>query len=248
MKEFKSLYKKIANAKQNTATHALQLAILKAIKAKSNGEKKDIAAAILYKSFTPITNETKLANGAKAYEAVKATAGYLYFSSSDWARREDGTSYRKFRDKVKIFDVPFNEIFENEFEIQLYFEILEGLLKDPDQIARHYTYIFVRQDLLSPEQVAVQAAHATFVAGAKLDYRMNPAEVYFTLVGVNGPVDWKNLVLNLNDHGTKYSKFVEPDLGFVNTAIATQPIHSAARGALRNYELLTFNKDNVQVA
>lgn len=103
---------------------------------------------------------------------------------------------------------------------------------------RHYTYIFVRQDI-SPEQQLVQAAHVALVLGSKL----KPEQVqnlYFTVIGIPNLKAFSPLMKQLGRLNIDFTTFYEDDLGDEMTALATWPIHHKNRGELMEYKRLTL--------
>jgi hypothetical protein len=119
---------------------------------------------------------------------------------------------------------------------------------------KYYTYIFVRQDI-SPEQQAVQAAHATFklgveamrrgdkeVAKDKVPYQLpaeiRPNQTYFTLIGVRNLDALLAAKDILEKFGFMHQTFFEDDLGGEPTAIACHPIREDHRGPLLAFNLL----------
>ncbi len=101
-----------------------------------------------------------------------------------------------------------------------------------------YVYIFVRQDL-SKEQQLVQSAHVALVLGSKLKGKVEG--LYFTVIGIPRLIDFCDVMKKLQEHGTKYEIFYEPDQGNTITAIATYPILKSKRGKLLDYKLLRFS-------
>lgn len=212
---WKTIWKQLSKDKKATAQHHYQYCILKALKAKSNN-KLEIAQALLRRAFTPVTSETKLANGRTAWDSINR------------ARPHSNT----------IFGIPITE-FLSEEEQPLYWELVNHSKEDdirsnePD-----YLIIFVRQDI-SKEQQAVQAAHATFVAGTTFEHK-SPEQVNFVLIGVEDETKLLSLECSLEERGIKYVIFREPDLASSITAIATEPLKEHQKRFLKRYKTLEF--------
>ena len=110
---------------------------------------------------------------------------------------------------------------------------------------RHYTYIFVRQDI-SPEQQLVQAAHVALVLGSKL----KPDQVknlYFAVIGIPNLKGFCSVMKQLGKLNIDFTTFYEDDLGDEMTAIATYPIHHKDRGELLEYKKLSLQLQNNQL-
>ena len=123
---------------------------------------------------------------------------------------------------------------------------------------KYYTYVFVRQDI-SPEQQLVQAAHATFLLGVQsqrvevkhtskdtglvpcqVNEHVNPAETYFTVIGVRDLRALYAVRDILIKFGYAFEMFHEPDLGSEgeHTAIAVYPVSEYHRDVLMAFNLL----------
>lgn len=118
---------------------------------------------------------------------------------------------------------------------------------------KKYVYIFTRQDM-SPEQIAVQSAHATFKLGTQMgslsqktssDYS-NPDETYFTLVGVRNEEALAAVAMILEEFDFVYEKFFEPDLPGV-TSIAVYPVDEDKRGPLMAFNLMKIGRQGHSV-
>ena len=109
-------------------------------------------------------------------------------------------------------------------------------------MSKHYVYIFTRQDI-SPEQQAVQTAHATYKLGWNVKIHdmpdwPTPDNTYFTLVGVRNRDALSAVSLILDKFEIPCESFVEPDMDYEVTSIATYPIHEDDRGPLLAFNLL----------
>lgn len=219
-KNWKDHWKLVANNKNNTARHMVQYCILKALTAKSQN-KVEIAQSMLRAAFTPVTNERQLANGRSQFDTLESTL------------------YRSERRPSKIFGLDLSLFFDEagyEEYVNLISLVLGSKIKEnePD-----YVFIFVRQDI-SNEQQAVQAAHATYVAGSNIPADVVAEHVHFVLVGVPGEEELTEAAKLIDKNKILYHEFREPDLGDSLTALATQPMKEHAKRFLRAYRTLKF--------
>lgn len=112
---------------------------------------------------------------------------------------------------------------------------------------KQYVYIFTRQDI-SPEQQAVQSAHATYklgtvIGGIAPSNFPSPNETYFTLIGVRNLEALMAVEMILVQFGYRYVVFNEPDLnGGEDTSIAIYPIPENERGPLMVFDLLKMSR------
>lgn len=223
MKNFRELYKTLARP---SATDMVNLCVLKALTAKSNSDRVVIARALLARAFTPITNKNKLANGCQPYDGLKTAIGWCRWNTTN-------------PDLVLIFGAKATFLFDTPNEFDDYVKLLNDLKEVHTQdLHRHYCYVFVDMESVSPEQAMVQAAHATMVVGANMSKRYDPHKVYYQIV--EKPED----LFEFSQICDKYKvhHFVESDLGDRVIASATEPVLWANRRDLMNYKLVTFNK------
>lgn len=107
-------------------------------------------------------------------------------------------------------------------------------------MADTYTYAFLRKDL-SNVQRAIQLAHATQEIGKRFPKSPISNLVLFEvadqeeLVRIGG---W------LNDVGTLYHMFYEPDYNTGFTAIATQPLRGEERVPFQNFTLFQWEEES----
>lgn len=219
MKNIKEIWKKKAQNKDITSGDVISYCALRALLAKSN-DKKEIARHFASKAFSPCK---------RGNDPYGGTRNALYLEK------------RKITWNKTVLGLPINEIFDSEEEFKAFEEILESLW--PCDFNRHYTYVFVRQDL-SPEYQLVQAAHATMVLGNKLYDLYDPREIYFAVIGVENLKALNMTMIELNANNFMYEKFVEPDIGNQVTAVATYPIFWKDREPLRKYNSLKFSQIN----
>jgi hypothetical protein len=208
--DYKKLWKQLANNKQNSAINHFQYCILKALNAKSNKPKAQIALALLRRAFSP-----KDGTDWSAIYRAGRTACYI----------------------TSIFDWNISDVLD-EVEKEQYKALCQEVLGTSISLTEpDYMFIFVRQDI-SPEQQAVQVAHATFVAGTKFDCT-EPDKVNFVLIGVENQMQLI-YVKCLLETRKEYVLFREPDLDDTITAIATQPMKEHEKRFLKRFKLLRF--------
>ena len=110
---------------------------------------------------------------------------------------------------------------------------------------KRYAYFFTRQDIFKEYQL-VQTAHAALKLGASKDFKDDPDNTYFTVVGVRD-LDGLNAIAKILDaFGFKYETFVEPDIATADypegqaTSIAVHPVDEDKRDVLMAFNLLKF--------
>lgn len=111
-----------------------------------------------------------------------------------------------------------------------------------DVFERQYLYIFVRQDI-SPEYQAVQASHATFFAGQKLQQegvKFDASKTHFVLIGVpdlNALYEARGIA---SANGIDTYMFHEEDLDNQMTAFTTGIVTQEKRAAFKQFNILKF--------
>ena len=233
MKDFKTNWKQHANQRQTTARDHLIYAIFRAIAAK--GENKiEIAKYFIWKSFSPNRRDGSQHPYRVVKDAAETTKATIRNPETFWHKPTvvKNTSF---------LSQPIMDYFETQEEHDTFFSILDSLA--PYDFDRHYTYIFVRQDI-SPEYQLVQAAHAAMVAGRNMPKHHSPHKTYFAVCGVPNQQELTRIGKICRENNFTVDTFYEPDInGF--TASATHPIHWSQRGPLRDYPLLTFGQTAV---
>lgn len=214
--EINTIWKQRHTAKLNTARDTIHYCILRAIKSKSS-DKLAVATHLVHKAFKPITNVTKLANGAVPFNVFNVYPNYI--------------------GPKEVLGLKIEDVLDADAKL-LFFEILEHF-RGGQKLVRKYAYFFTRQDI-SPEYQLVQTAHAALELGANI----NPLLVkglYFTVCGVADKTELDNVERVLQSMGVLYVTFREPDIGNEKTSIAVHPIEEHKKGLLKNYGLLKFN-------
>jgi hypothetical protein len=223
-------YKQNARDKTINPKDVIIYGIVRALQyGESDGEKYYLAGKYVLRAFKPVTNKNKLTcqlNG-DCYHTLKT---YLYDIQRGWY----GELYKRCDEDTQkaIQDMARHLI-----------EVLH----------RNYVYILVREDLECKEQVVVQAAHATFVAGHKIrtdvlngKYRcdnFDPEKTHFVVCGVCDLNELQDQYERISNDYTAYP-FYEEDIGNEMTAFAVQPVQQANRHFFRQYQLLKFNRED----
>lgn len=232
MKDFKKIWKDLANKKEVTAIDTILYCLFKAYTAKSNADKVVILSRLLAKAFTPITNKNRLEKGCTPW----STLLYRVF----WTiQRVKGDP------KYLVNCKGMLSVFENTGEREGLAYLLIAAYKEinnskSERFDPPYTYIFVRQDI-SNEQQLVQSSHIALELGAKMDHDFRG--LHFTVIGVGDLKELEDTKENLEKLGISFEYFIEPDIGDQMTAIATYPIHAQKRRLLSKYRLLTFKEN-----
>jgi hypothetical protein len=118
-------------------------------------------------------------------------------------------------------------------------------------VVRHYLYIFVRQDM-TPEQIVVQTAHATFVAGSAIraDHTgnacrrapFNPYHTHFVVLGVPDHKELMDTMIGVQMKGFQPHPFFEGALDNELTAFTTGIITQEHRHHFKQFNLLKFGE------
>jgi len=225
MKNYKTIWKTLNN--NMVAIDVVNYCIVKALSAKTE-DKFELTKIFLSKAFTPIRNPNKLNSGAKPYQALEH-ALYILNKYVTW---KDG-------EKHVIFGVPAQDFFDTPEEFEKYRELVIALYNyDVNKLDRHYCYIFVDTETVSPEYAMVQATHAAMVAGKNMAANLNPHEIYFQVVHRPSLVSAKDLETFHNKF--EFHHFVEPDIGNKIIASAINPVPWYKREELKQYPLVTF--------
>lgn len=226
--DFNSL---VAQAKIAQGYHFIQKFIHDAIRARAAGfdAKMAIVESKIGRHFRPIKNLKRLDNGHDPHGALRLAI-----------------------EKTKMKMNSMDKYFETEAERILYRNIVIALYqkhKIPDDYyTRKYVYIFVRQDL-SPEYQLVQAAHAAAKMGHRTGSMPNEKfdQLYFSVIGVPDLAALAAAQKDFADRGHKTHAFIEPDIGNVMTAFASEPIYMNERKGLLAYKRLKFAQPTVKI-
>lgn len=217
----KAQWKKLANEKKIRYYDVAAYALIRAIYSKSN-DKLEVARALLYKSFTPITNSNKLISGAFAFQGLKW--------SLNWANHSE---------LVKELDEPAKTEFKS----------LWKALQKEQWLDITYAYILVRTDIPKVHQ-AVQAAHAAMLMGQQVPSHLHDAKYQsFCLLDGGDENALREFGRKIQKLGIKAAYFWEPDAnklwnglrGKELTAIALHPLRKSfaqRKGFLSEKKLL----------
>lgn len=215
------LWKKLANEKKIQSRDVAAYVLIKALYAKSN-DKLEVAKALLYKSFTPITNSNKLANGSTTFGCLEYALNRAYWSTL------------------------MEELMPEEKE---QFLSLMGKLQKEEWSDTTYAYILVRTDIPKVHQ-AVQAAHATMLMGQQVPASKHDARYQsFCLLDGGDETALREFGAKIQRLGIEAAYFWEPDAnklwnGFHRkelTAIALHPLRKSValrKGFLSEKKLL----------
>lgn len=217
MKDYKSIWKTLANNKQNNKHYHIQYCILKAMTAKTNTDKIILAAILLEKAFSPISNLKKLVNGRKKWDM-------LHHKLPDWIGEH-----------LIILGIRAKDFFENDEELKQFIEIWNATAKENNLIDRKYVYFFVDKTIPIVQYI-VQTAHVAYVAGHQLS-TVDPYHTHFVIFETE---DIKNDVTFLFKNNIKFRTFNEPDLGNKITAIVTEPLEIKKKLLFQDFKLLTI--------
>jgi len=245
MKDFRTPFKKEAQAKNLFPRLIVEHCILKAVDAHlSTEEAYRLASYFIHKAFSPIRNKKKLDNGKQPHDALYETLRYMLPNPTKLIAKRDNVENSQLKPLI-------GDVLETDTEANQFNYIVSVLRekyvnqKSATSQNREYVYIFVRQDI-SPEYQLVQAAHAASHMGYNVAKQGKVwgefKEVYFAVVGVP---DVKGLEVALKDCvelGLGRHSFFEPDIGNELTAIATNPIRAKDRKRLLSYKKLRFKK------
>ena len=217
-------WKKYSANKSINSVDMAMLALIKAVRAKSN-DNVSVAKGLLYKSFTPIKKENRLANGHRPWQALEESIGHIAWCLKLSSKSLFGYENLSDAEKQQIIN-------------------LVNILKNEKWEDITYTYIFVRQDL-SPSQQVVQTAHCTMVLGQHINkHEYDASKLHFVVFGVP---DYNELAENANrleKNRIKLIKYFESDLSTNQlTSFACFPMRKSfaqRKKLFENNKLLTL--------
>lgn len=235
MKDFKKIFKELARAKQATAADHLEYFILKAITAKSNVDKVQIASDMIKEAFLPTTNKNKLDNGQHPNLGLIKAMFEAFIYPTTMKELEGKTFATR----------PLLDCIENDMELWQYRNIISTIrskvTEEKEFIDHDYLFFFVRNDI-DPGYQAVQAAHAALLLGKELDgYDLN--KLNFVVCGASKLDLERNIperIRNGFEKPPQYVGFYEPDLHGEITCIGTHPIPYSQKSVFGDYKLLKF--------
>lgn len=231
MKNFKEVWKELARNKKNTREHHVIYCILKAMNAKSNQNKVEIAVSLLHKAFTPTRNQNKLNNGWGRYKSIEEALYYMPHLNTGGliACLENDEELKQ-----------FNEI-KNKLRSSFqsgYSPVLKKVISESSLLENPYTYVFVRQDI-SKEQQVVQAAHVTLELGAHIGAE-GAKNLHFVVCGVENEKELEKVLIYAINNDVEMVSFIEPDIGHQITAIASVPLKGRVREVFKEYKKLKY--------
>lgn len=107
----------------------------------------------------------------------------------------------------------------------------------------YYSYIFVRQDI-SQEQQLVQFGHVCCVMGNNLPHIVSPHKLNFVAIGVPNEHALIKAQMLMVENDIDWCDFVEPDMDYQITAVASLPVRGETRNVFSKYNTLKFNLPN----
>lgn len=237
MKDFRKIFKSISTNKQATAADHVEYFILKAMTAKTNNNRAQIASDMIFDAFNPVTNENKLTNGMHPYLGLQKAL----LEASVYQTSLSNIKPQQFSTR------PLLECIENDMELKLYQniwnEIYDSYIKEREPLDKDYVFFFVDKTLPLNYQ-AVQAAHAALVLGTK--ERMKSFDVTkLNFVVCHATKDdlltHIPFIVTHDLENVDYVEFREPDLGNRVTCVATTPIPYSHKGVFSHYDLMNFD-------
>jgi hypothetical protein len=235
MKDYREVWRDLANGDGPTAHDAFVRCLIKAARAKVDGNdvtRTDVAVSLLQGAFSPITNENKLNNGQRPFGTLYAVIHYHYLCV-------------RLGEVISLGGVPLTDMMSgDEFnEFKLIVAGLHVMAKDDtlvDVMKKRYVFTFVRQDI-SEEQQLVQTAHATGKGGAA--FGSGYASAHFVVVGVPDGISLKLARVDVDRHFKTVGfddvlSSGKSDL----TSFTTAPITSGRKRALSGYDKLSFRR------
>jgi len=214
MKDFKPYWKTIAM--QMDACDAYQYCLLRAMSAKtpsSYEEKLALANVFLQRTFTAISNKNKLSNGARKYSGLTRAACTARFPSKKWQKHD------------------LLDFIETEDEVSAYTQLCSDCHIEYDN---EYSFVFVRKDLPSKEQITVQAMH---VFGLVKETTPNTNLVWCSAAD---EAELKDIKKKFNSYRIKMYEYKEPYFNNSVTAIASVPITKDQKGFAKKYTQFKF--------
>lgn len=244
--KFINIWKQRANSGQLTSTDFVMRAIFIAASAKATN-KTEIAQLLLQRYFTPITNKTKIENGAETLLPIKNIMCRHWYLDRQAKRNivygdVDTSNWKNPEISLKILGQSASE-FMTEEEFQTFKEVWDSV--DVTMIHRQYIHYFTVKKVgninLTPEQMAVQSAHVTLKLGTTLPRNINPNTVYFQWHGVEDGSELRKILTKLSKTGHEnYVMFRESDYRNSLTSVAFAPVLWNQQNGLGEYELMKF--------
>lgn len=233
MKNITEIWKQIANSKTITPEYVLGYCLLRALRAKHEN-KVEIARYFIGRAFSPTKRQ---------YASFSTNHPAHHFHSVEVALRNIKDRYVRYGVQyTTLLGEKATDIFETAEEIDQFAELINNI--GDFEYDRHYTYVFVRQDI-PPVHQLVQAAHVTMCVGQKMGNRHDAHNTYFAVIGVLDKHELRAVHNLLVEQNFAFEEFVEPDIGHEVTAIATHPIHFTKRRPLQGFPLLVFDRTEV---
>lgn len=233
-KEIRQLWKQSVG-NNPTARDMVYLCLLKAFHAKSN-DKTAVLYGLLRKTFTPITNKNRLANGHAEFGVIRENLRYIdnVFANVAWKKSDS-------RLILAFGKTGFSDIFDTVEEAESFMIFVRDFYKsfDTETLKRYYCYVFLDIESVSPEQLIVQSAHVTMVVGKNMPDNLDPHNIFYQIVELPNGMTHDDLVKKYKNF--KFHQFVEPDMGNRVVASAIEPILWCKRQPLRKFPLVKIS-------
>lgn len=106
---------------------------------------------------------------------------------------------------------------------------------------QYHLYVFVRKDLPTKEQIAVQACHAA-IESARYHVHQNADHPSLVILQVSDERELETISLYLEENGIRFKGFREEWYNDSLTAIATEMLTGEKRSLLRQFQLLNLKE------
>lgn len=228
MKDFRKVFKQLANEKKLTSSDMYSYAILRAYNIKSEITYQDrvrAGAEMTRECFSPITNWNKL---------YCNSMGNPYFALTNKAATDFSLSNSKLI--CQCLESP-EELKEVQIFSRAVLKAFEAVVKSKED--EDYMFVVVRTNLTKSQQ-AVQAIHASVALADLMQHENNTmvSGCNLVLCGVNGVPELNCLMDKVSAKGFAAIPYYEPDLHTSLTAVAIQPLSFIEKDFLKDLKLL----------
>jgi hypothetical protein len=242
MEDYTKNWVAMANQKQITRAHVLQRCVLRAMGAKTNNNRAEIAISMLSEAFTPSSNYNKSANGWGMWKAIELAVVETRAALFHTARNPDHVV------EMTALVSSLQGVLE-VLEFQGILDQIEAVARKEEPLMKHYVFIFVRTDI-SQEQQVVQAAHVAMLAGRIIETQVkNPRfdffDLNFVVCGAANETELDEFQEYFDMYGVDTVSFFEPDMNNEQTAFATFPIRKRDKVPFENFHLLSYGESKL---
>ena len=228
MKDFRNVFKQLANEKKLTSSDMYAYSILRAYNIKSEityQDKVRAAAEMTRECFSPITNWNRLycSNMGDPYYALTRKAATDFYLSNSKLICQSLESIEELKE-IQVFSHDVLKAFE-------------GAVKAKEE--EDYMFVVVRTNLTKSQQ-AVQAIHASVALANYIQHENNTmvSGCNLVLCGVNGVPELNCLMDKVSAKGYSVMPYYEPDLHTSLTAVAIEPLSFIEKEFLKDLKLL----------